>query len=147
VIDFLYRASDGQFKPMPADGARPAEALGVIDSWMANIHAFPRRGVVANKPSSAVDRCFDTQGREIAARPSVWNGILDARAPGACTQKFPLYGTSRTVAGGPIEGGVFACDRQPVAAAIARGAYGNWRPTAAERARLERTFPTGVCRY
>ena len=25
MVDFLYRAADGQFKPMPADGARPAD--------------------------------------------------------------------------------------------------------------------------
>jgi hypothetical protein len=134
--------------------ARPAvafdqtpEALAVIDQWMANIRANPRRGVVGNKPALAVDRCFDTQGREIARGDGVWNGILDNRAPGACTRYFPLYGTSRTVAGGPIEGGVFACDRQPVAVAIARGVYGSWRPSPAERARLERIHPTGVCRY
>ena len=133
-------------RPAVASDATPL-ALMVIDRWMANIRAFPRRGVVDNKPASAVDRCFDTAGQEIAAGPSVWNGILDARTPGACTQRFPLYGTSRTVAGAPIEGGVFACDRQPVAVAIARGVYGSWRPNAAERARLEQIHPTGVCRY
>jgi hypothetical protein len=103
--------------------------------------------VVGNKPALAVDRCFDTAGQQIAAGPDVWNGILDNRPAGACTARFPLYGTSRTVAGGPIEGGVFACDRQSVPAAIARGVYGSWRPTATERTRLEKIFPTGVCRY
>ncbi|GAA0903079.1 DUF6351 family protein [Virgisporangium ochraceum] len=134
--------------------ARPAvafdqtpQALAVIDTWMANLRAHPQRGVVGNRPADAADRCFDTSGREIARGPSVWNGILDRRAPGACTAYFPLYGTSRTVAGGPIEGGVFACDRQPVAVAIARGVYGSWRPNAAERARLEQIHPMGVCRY
>jgi len=134
--------------------ARPAvafdqtpEALAVMDQWMANIRANPARGVVGNKPALAVDRCFDTSGAQIAAGPDVWAGILDHRPAGACTQKFPLYGTSRTVAGGPIEGGVFACDRQSVAAAIARGLYGSWRPSAQERARLQQIFPTGVCRY
>jgi hypothetical protein len=134
--------------------ARPAaafdqtpEALAVIDAWMANIRARPARGVVRNKPALAVDRCFDTAGNQIAAGPHVWSGILDDRPAGPCTQRFPLYGTSRTVAGGPIEGGVFACRRQSVAAAIARGVYGSWRPSAAERARLEQIHPTGVCRY
>ena len=134
--------------------ARPAvafdqtpEALAVMDQWMANIRADPSRGVVGNKPALAVDRCFDTSGTQIAAGPDVWAGILDKRPAGACTQRFPLYGTSRTVAGGPIEGGVFACDRQSVAAAIGRGVYGSWRPTATERARLEQIFPGGVCRY
>jgi hypothetical protein len=134
--------------------ARPArafdqtpEALGVIDQWMANIRQHPRLGVVGNKPALATDRCFDTAGREIAAGPRVWDGILDGRASGACTARFPLFGTSRTVAGGPIEGGVFACERQSVSAAIARGLYGAWRPSAAEHARLQQIFPTGVCDY
>ncbi|WP_460917138.1 DUF6351 family protein [Plantactinospora veratri] len=87
--------------------------------------------------------------RRYGDRPGdhVWDGILDNRADGACTRQFPLYGTSRTVAGGPIEGGVYACDRQPVRVAIARGLYGSWRPTDAERRRLEQIFPTGVCDY
>ena len=31
--------------------------------------------------------------------------------------------------------------------AIAHGLYGSWKPTAAERARLEQIFPMGVCDY
>jgi hypothetical protein len=123
------------------------EALTVIDEWMANLRTRPWRGVVDNKPALAVDRCFTTAGTEIARGDQVWDGILDNRPDGACTQRFPLYGTSRTVAGGPIEGGVYACDRQPVRVAISRGIYGSWRPTDAERRRLEQIFPSGVCDY
>ena len=134
--------------------ARPArqfdqtpEALAVMDQWLANIRANPHRGVAGNKPPLATDRCFDTAGHELAAGPHVWDGILDHRPPGACTVRFPIYGTSRTVAGGPIEGGVFACDRQSVDQAIARGVYGPWRPDTAQRDRLRQIFPTGVCDY
>jgi len=134
--------------------ARPAvafdqtpEALTVIDQWMANIRTRPWRGVVGNKPPLAVDRCFTTAGVEIARGEHVWDGILDDRPDGICTATFPIYGTSRTVAGGPIEGGVYACKRQSVARAIDRGLYGSWQPTAAERTRLEQIFPTGVCDY
>jgi hypothetical protein len=134
--------------------ARPVErfdqtpqALAVMDDWMAGIRARPWRGVAGNKPPEAVDRCFDTDGNPIAAGRSVWDGILNDRAPGACTQRFPLHSTSRIVAGGPIEGGVFACRRQPVGTAIARGLYGSWRPSAAETQRLHQIFPTGVCDY
>jgi hypothetical protein len=31
--------------------------------------------------------------------------------------------------------------------AIARGLYGAWAPSPAERAMLEQIFPTGVCDY
>ena len=60
---------------------------------------------------------------------------------------FPLNGTSRIVAGGPIEGGVFKCSLQPVERALAHGLYGSWQPTDAELARLHAIFPTGVCDY
>ncbi|NUT43579.1 MAG: hypothetical protein HOV86_26670 [Thermoactinospora sp.] len=135
------------FTDGPARFDQTPEALQVIDEWMAGILANPRRGVAGNKPALAVDRCFTTEGAQIAAGPDVWNGILDRRSPGACTRAFPLYSTSRIVAGGPIEGGVYACRRQPVERAVARGLYGSWRPSAAERARLKQIFPTGVCDY
>jgi Tannase-like family of unknown function (DUF6351) len=123
------------------------EALAVIDEWLANIEARPWRGVVGNQPADAVDRCFDTAGNEIARGGGVWDGILNHRPAGPCTELFPIYGTSRTVAGAPLTGEVYACKLQPVRAAIARGGYGDWRPSPAERERLEEIFPTGVCRY
>jgi hypothetical protein len=119
----------------------------VIDQWLANIRARPWRGVGGNRPPLATDRCFTTEGQEIARGPDVWNGILDDRSAGACTERFPLHSTSRIVAGGPLRGGVYKCRLQSVSAAIARGVYGSWVPGAEERARLERIFPSGVCDY
>ncbi len=121
------------------------EAFEVIDEWMANIRANPGRSVAENKPPRAVDRCFTTAGEEIAAGDSVWDGILNHEPLGACTEQFQIHKSSRIVAGGPIQGGIFKCQLQTVADAIARGIYGSWAPTAAERARLEEIFPTGVC--
>ena len=134
--------------------ARPArafdqtpEAFEVIDQWMANIRARPWRGVAGNKPALATDRCFTTAGTEIARGAGVWDGILDNRPAGACTQAFPLHSTSRIVAGGPLRGGVYKCALQSVDRAIARGLYGSWTPSADEVARLKQIFPTGVCDY
>jgi Tannase-like family of unknown function (DUF6351) len=134
--------------------ARPArafdqtpEAFEVMDEWMANIRRHPKRGVAGNKPSLATDRCFTTQGDEIARGPDVWDGILDRGPDGPCTERFPLYSTSRIVAGGPLRGGVYKCALQSVQRAVARGVYGSWQPSAAERQRLEEIFPTGVCDY
>ena len=56
-----------------------------------------------DRPARAVDSCFNTAGQLMHAGSQVCNGILDRRAAGACTQAFPLYGTSRIVAGAPIE--------------------------------------------
>jgi hypothetical protein len=121
------------------------EAFEVIDEWMANIKAQPWKGVAGNKPPRAVDRCFNTLGQEIAAGDHVWDGILDGNPPGACTQVFPIHSSSRRVAGGPFEGGVFKCALQSVDAAIAAGVWGSWVPGAADRDRLMQIFPEGVC--
>jgi len=121
------------------------EALEVIDEWMANLRAHPELGVAGNRPPRAVDRCFETDGTEIAAGDHVWDGVLDDLPPGACTQRFEIHQSSRIVAGGPIEGGIFKCVLQSVDSAIAAGAYGSWNPSEAERARLMEIFPDGVC--
>ena len=132
--------------------ARPArqfdqtpEAFEVIDEWMANLRAHPERGVAGNKPPRAVDRCFTTDGDEIAAGDDVWNGILDEGPPGVCTQRMPVFKSTRIVAGGPIEGGIFECARMSVDEAISNGTYGPWQPDAAQRDRLIEIFPDGVC--
>ena len=122
-------------------------ALEVIDEWMANIRKHPHRSVAESRPDRAVDSCFNTDGSLMAARDAVWNGILDDLAPGACAQAFPLYQTSRIVAGGPIEGSVFKCALQSVEAAIDKRVYGGWQPTPAQAETLKQIFPTGVCDY
>jgi hypothetical protein len=123
------------------------EALEVMDAWMANILAHPNRGVVANKPERAIDRCFNSDGSQIAAGNDVWSGILDEEPPGACTSRFPLYSTSRIVAGGPFKGSIFKCHLKSVAQAIADGDYGVWEPNETKTSMLESIFPDGVCDF
>ncbi len=123
------------------------EALAVMDEWMLNIRKHPNRSVAKNKPALAVDRCFDIDGEEIAAGKGVWGGILDGQPAGACTSTFPLYSTSRIVAGGGIEGGVFKCALQSIDDAFANGVYGSWAPTPDEYLALHAIFPNGVCDY
>ncbi|MGN0063584.1 MAG: DUF6351 family protein [Nocardioides sp.] len=123
------------------------KAFEVIDRWMANIEADPRRGVVGNKPAEAVDSCWTSTGELIASGAGVWDGVLDDGPDGSCTQRFPIYSSSRRVAGGPYEGGVWKCALQPVERAVRKGLYGDWRPSATEKQRLAEIFPTGVCDY
>jgi hypothetical protein len=123
------------------------EALALMDEWLMNIVANPGAGAAGNKPARAVDACYDRFGQLMHAGTDVWSGILDAEAPGACTQAFPLYRTSRIVAGAPIEGGIYDCARKSVATAVADGTYAPWVPTTAEIAQLEQIFPSGVCDY
>jgi hypothetical protein len=134
--------------------ARPARAfdqtpmaLAVMDEWLANLRAHPARGVAGNKPAAAVDSCFATDGTLIHRGRDAWRGVLDHGQAGPCTQRFPIHGTSRTVAGGPFDEQFYKCVLQPVARAVDRGVYGSWRPSQAERDRLAQIFPTGVCDY
>ncbi|WP_051243557.1 DUF6351 family protein [Azohydromonas australica] len=130
--------------PRVSQGLR---ALDVMDEWMANIRAHPERTVAQNRPARAVDSCFDARGRLMFAGPDVWNGVIDDKPPGACTRAFPLFGTSRTVAGAPFEDDVFRCALKSVDTAVADGTYAPWKPDAAAVARLKRTFPQGVCDF
>ena len=94
-----------------------------------------------------MDSCFDVNGRLMFSGPDVWDGILNDKLKGACTQAFPLYSTSRIVAGAPIEGGIYQCALKPVDTAVADGTYAPWTPGAAEITKLKQTFPSGVCDY
>lgn len=133
--------------PNTPKASQTFDALAVMDEWLMNLRANPRAGIAGNKPAMAVDACFDRNGQLMQAGAGVWDGILDSRPAGACTQAFPLYGTSRTVAGAPIEGGIYRCALKPVEQAVADGTYGAWAPSADELAQLKRIFPAGVCDY
>lgn len=122
-------------------------ALDVMDQWMRNIAADPAGRVAANKPVEAADGCFEKDGSPIATGADVWDGIVDDDPAGPCTERFPIYSTTRQVAGGPIEQSYFKCALITVAEAVSRGFYGDWTPTADQQATLERIFPTGVCDY
>jgi hypothetical protein len=123
------------------------QALAVMEQWLANMRAKPFRSVAQNKPAAAVDSCFATDGSQIYAGANAWAGILDPAPAGPCTQVFPLNSTSRIVAGGPIEGGVFKCALKPLATALGDGTYAPWVPDAAAVTRLGQIFPSGVCDY
>ncbi len=139
------------------------EGFRVMDRWVLNIAANPGAGVAANKTDGATDRCWSTDGTEIARGDDVWDGAVElvesgegawtGSAPsevdgvqvGACAAQFPLHSTSRVVAGGPITNDVYKCHLKSVAQSIADGDYGVWTPTAEQQARLEEIHPDGVC--
>ena len=114
---------------------------------MANIRANPTRTIAQNRPAKAVDSCFDVNGKLMFSGADVWDGILNDKPQGACSKAFPLYSTSRIVAGAPIEGGIYRCALKSVDAAVADGTYAPWVPTGAEIAKLKQIFPSGVCDY
>jgi hypothetical protein len=123
------------------------DAVAVMDEWMRNIRANPHKGIRGNRPARAVDSCFDVSGRLIYAGKDAWHGILDDKPAGPCTQRFPMYSTSRIVAGAPLEGGIYRCALKPVEQAVAEGTYQPWSPTVEQVLRLKKIFPEGVCDY
>lgn len=133
--------------PGKPKASQSLEAIAVMDEWMRNIQANPKAGIRANRPARAIDSCFDTDGKLIYAGDDAWNGILDDKPAGACTQHFPLYKTSRIVAGAPLEGGIYKCALKPVEQAVMDGTYAPWVPSGADVATLQQIFPTGVCDY
>jgi Tannase-like family of unknown function (DUF6351) len=137
MLDADGRASNQVIWFSQVGDDRSAEAFEVIDEWLLG----------GRRPARAVDRCFTAAGVEIARGPHAWDGILDRRPDGPCTEAFPVYSTSRIVAGGPLRGGVYKCALQSVRRAVARGVYGSVRIDAEARGRLEEIFPDGVCDY
>ncbi|MDH7943484.1 DUF6351 family protein [Pseudohongiella sp. SYSU M77423] len=133
-------------RPEPAFD-QTLQALEVLHEWVSNIKANPDASVAAARPDSAQDACFNTQGELIAQGDDVWNGILNEQPEGACTQQFPVYSTSRMVAGGPIEGSIFKCELKSLDQALADGTYGSWQPDQTQQQRLRNIFPQGVCDY
>jgi len=122
-------------------------AFELLDDWLTNIKNNPDLTVAQNKPAEGVDKCFDVNGDVIAEGPDVWDGILNDEPEGACTQAFPLYSTSRIVAGGNIKGDIFKCHLQTVDEAIASGVYEGISLTTQNITRLNEIFPDGVCDY
>ena len=122
-------------------------AFDTIAEWIANLDADPDASLQSAAPVGAEDTCFDEDGDVVAAGNTVWAGVLDDEADGACTERYELFTTSRIEAGGPITGDVYKCHTMPVETAIAEGLYGDWEPDAQQRARLQATHPDGVCDY
>jgi hypothetical protein len=133
--------------PGQPKASQSLEAIAVMDEWMANIRANPGKSLAENRPAKAVDSCFDTKGKLIYAGADAWDGILDDKPAGTCTKAFPIFGTSRTVAGAPLAGGIYQCALKSVDTALADGTYLPWQPGSADIATLKKTFPDGVCDY
>ena len=122
------------------------EAFDLIDRWMLNILNNPDKGVVANKPKDAVDKCFTGDKRIIAEGDRVWDGEWNKQPTGLCMRVYPQFSNSRMVAGDDIAGDIFKCQLQSVDEAIAKGMYSGV-DMRLHLKRLQVIFPDGVCDY
>jgi len=111
------------------------KVFNLMDRWLAAIEADQsslshEAKVARNKPFGLFDACF-IDGRMYEWRPG-----------SICDMQFTYTGLSRMVAGGPNTNDVFKCQLKP----LDRGSY-NVAFTDAQWARLQQTFPAGVCDF
>ncbi len=122
------------------------DALLVLDRWLINIKTHPQKGVVANRPVAANDRCYDVDKNVIDSGEHTWDGQWNNRLMGTCQKQFPHFNHSRLMAGDNIFSDTLKCETTSVAQAIRNGMYGalDMKPY---QAQLSRIFPNGVCKF
>jgi hypothetical protein len=118
-------------------GAASVEALTQMEAWLSAIGADDDPGtaaarVIRNRPAALTDACW--AGATKIAEPF---GILGG---GTCAGLYPTFAETRTIAGSPLASDVFKCR-------LKRLDFDDYDVefTADQQARLESTFPTGVC--
>jgi hypothetical protein len=117
--------------PLIGDTTFVDDAILALDEWLGRVEADNRNVPLAqkireNRPDTVGDRCTDGLGHDIPAE--------------VCDQTVASYGTPRMAAGGPLADDTLQCQLQP----LDRDDY-DVTFTDAQWARLEATFPDGVC--
>ncbi len=113
---------------------RGASTLDAIDGWLTAIESDGQPGsladkVVRNRPSDLVDAC--------------WIGGVPITDQGACDLAYPYFREPRTVAGDSPTIYTMKCQLKPLSPAD----YPGVSFTADQWARLQQTFPDGVCDF
>ncbi len=119
-------------RPSPANALR---SFDLMDQWLSAIEAdtssLPHaKKVTRNKPAAARDACF------VGGVEYEWT------AGSICDQLFTYTGLIRMTADGPVTNDVLKCQLKP----LSRVDY-NVVFTDEQWARLQATFPLGVCDY
>lgn len=121
------------------------ELFGQMDSWLVAIKSDSserelEEKVVANKPFSLVDACWDySSGQSVEGRIKIEQRQTFAGS-GSCNDLYPAYPTPRQVAGAPLANNIVACRLKPVTQAD----YSTFL-SAQELSELVSIFPEGVC--
>ena len=117
--------------------AMTVEALTQMDAWLAAIRADDEPGTAAertirNRPVSLTDACWAGATKIVEA--------FSYGLAGECEALYPTFAETRMAAGAGLESDVFKCRLKPLDFADYAVAF-----TPAQQARLQATFPTGVC--
>jgi len=123
--------------PIALEGFEGSQSMAqagllLMDKWLTNIyndHSSRTQAakVVADKPSAAVDTCFDGSGN---ALPSA-----------ECPALYPYYSDPHIAAGAALTDDHLKCQLEP----LSMSNYGSVTFTSAEWSELQQAFPTGVC--
>jgi hypothetical protein len=112
-------------------------AVTKMDEWLTNLAKDTSNAPVLEKitrarPADLADACYDPNGTR-TTEPQNFSG-------GDCNKLFPTFPPPRMIAGGPITNNVLKCQLKPIDPADYAVPF-----TDAERQRLRRVFPNGVC--
>ncbi len=121
--------------PVPAGTAWDSFIQWVVAYKADSAAGTQRDKVIRNKPSQAVDGCWTSANQFITETQT-----LSSTGNTQCNTLFPSWTFPRQVAGGPIAANIMKCSLKPVVAADYAVAF-----SAAELARLQAAFPSGVC--
>lgn len=136
------------FNLVPATPAQinavTVQSLLTMDTWLSTLNSNAPKAslnaertqaqVIAAKPAAAVDLCYLTGDVNFATK--VFDmAVCDADA------RLASHSSPRQVAGGPLAENILKCQLKP----IAFGDYTGVSFSDAQKARLQATFPGGVC--
>ena len=91
--------------------------------------------VLRTKPANGREGCWESSTKFIA-EPLVFSSKPDT----PCSTLFPVYSNTVKEAGGPLAGNILKCQLKPIDPRDYTVTF-----TAAEMARLQQIFATGVC--
>jgi len=114
------------------------QAFDLMDRWLAAVErdksgAPLEAKVRRDKPADAVDAC--------------WLGSVEITMQDVCDAAMPYYHETRWAAGGPDTADVIKCQLKPLRRDDYSSGGTNVAFTDGEWARLQQTFPDGVCDY
>jgi len=127
------------------------KSLVTIDTWLSSLNvSAPKETinsvraqaqVIAGKPAAAVDLCFLLADTTFST-PIFDMAACDANAPQADgLGRLAKRASPRQVAGGPLAENILKCELKPLNSAD----YAPVLFSSAQLARLQATFPDGVC--
>jgi hypothetical protein len=120
--------------PLFGDAGYVDQSIVAMDEWLAVIEKDTRdiplaRKVLEDKPESIVDRCTNGNGQDLPAAE--------------CDAVVQAYSSPRIQAGMPLTDDTIKCELKP----LRREDYAPIEFSDSQWAKLEETYPSGVCDY